>query len=235
MNAMRFLFFSLIVLFILFFLAMPEPEIGRDIKARKNIDLPWNIKINEDKSTEVFKLKPGISSLADAIARFHEPEEIAVYAGNQKQSLEAYMGNVSLGPLQAKMILTLAATEEELQTMINRSAGISLSGSEDKKLKLAPEDIQASLNRTVSSITFIPKYSGLDSEFFKERLGEPHAWQRLGEQAVQYYYPEKGLSVIIDADGKDVLEYNHPKDFVLPQDVELNPEVSKPEALTRED
>ena len=224
MNAMRFLFFSLIVLFILFILAMPEPEVGKDIKAQKNIDLPWNIKINEDKSTEVFKLKPGISTLTDAIERFQEPEEIAVYVGRQKHSLEAYMGNVSLGPLQAKMVLTLAATEEELQGMIERNVGRSLSGSEDKKLKLSPEDIQQSLDRIVTSITFIPKYSGLDAEFFKERLGEPHAWTRLGEQAVQYYYPEKRLSIIIDADGKEVLEYNHPNDFILPEDVSLTQE-----------
>ena len=222
MNIMRFMFFSLVVLFLLFIFAMPDPEIARDIKAKKNIDLPWNVTVNEDKSTEVFRLKPGISTLTDAIARFHEPEEIAIYAGKEKRSLEAYLGTVNLGPLQAKVILTLAATEQELQTMLERSSGLSLSGGEDKKLKLAPEDVQQALQRTVSSITFIPKYSGLDSEFFKERLGEPFAWQRLGEKAVQYYYPEKGLSVIIDAEGKEVLEYNHPAEFVLPDPASLN-------------
>ena len=222
MNAMRFLFFSLIVLFILFFLAVPEPEIGRNIKDLENIDLPWNIKVQEDQSTEVFKLKPGISTLADAIARFHEPEEIAIYAGKQKRSLEAYLGTVNLGPLQAKMILTLAATDDELQTILERTPGLSLSSSGDKKLRLANEDIQQALQRPVTSITFIPKYSGLDSDFFKERLGEPFAWQRLGEEAVKYFYPKKGLSILIDGGGKEVLEYVHPADFVLPDEVSFN-------------
>lgn len=215
MNIFRFSVIGLFVLLILFMFAIPKPEIQQELK---NAELPWNITLHEDGSTEVFSLRFGTNTLQDAIARFQEPEDIAIYRGDDSSSLEAYFGTVNIGPLQAKLVLTLAATPEDIESILARAKGLAMSGSKDRKIELDNEDKYLALDKKFTGITFIPKYSGLDNEFFKQRFGEPEAWLRLSESAVQYFYPDKGLSITIDADGKEILQYSHPADFTLPAD-----------------
>jgi hypothetical protein len=224
MKYSRFIAVGLFVLILLFAFALPNPDVVPNLE-KGNLDLPWNIKVHEDNSTEVFKLRLGLSTLADAISRFHEPEDIAIYKGKVKDSLEAYFGTVNIGPLQAKMIITLQITPQDIKNMLSRARGRAMSDSADKKIELAADDLMQALNKTISGITFIPKYSGLETDFFKDRFGEPPAWDRLSENAIQYFYPDKGLSIIIDTDGKEVLEYRHPDTFKLPENAmieELN-------------
>jgi hypothetical protein len=216
MNYSRFIAVGLFVLVLLFAFALPNPDVVPNLE-KGNLDLPWNITVHEDRSTEVFRLRLDQSTLSDAVSRFHEPEDIAIYKGQETDSLEAYFGTVNIGPLKAKLITTLQAEPEDIAQMLSRAKGLSMSDSADKKIELAAEDRQFALNKTITGITFIPSYSGLTAEFFKERFGEPTAWLRLSENAVQYFYPAKGLSIVIDADGKEVLQYNHPDRFKLPE------------------
>jgi len=219
MNRSRYIIFGLIVFMVLFVLAMPDPEVSKSLQPA---DLPWKITKHEDGSTEVFKLKPGISLLQQVIDRFQEPEELAVYRGNEKSTLEAYFGTIKIGPLEAKLVVTLKASEEEIQHMLEQAKGLSLTNSADKKIKLSHDDEITALQRTITGITFIPKYSGLDSDFFKERFGEPASWLRINDQAVQYFYPDQGLSIVIDSDGKEILQYSHPAGFTVPDEAVIN-------------
>ena len=65
-------------------------------------------------------------------------------------------------------------------------------------------------------ISYIPGTRNLDADFFLERFGTPAATLRESEQAQSWFYPEKGLSVLIDEDAREVLEYQPPRKFVLP-------------------
>lgn len=217
MNYSRFIAVGLFVLILLFAFALPNPDVVPDLE-KGDLDLPWNIRVHEDNSSEVFQLRLAHSTLADAITRFREPEGIAIYKGAKSDSLEAYFGTVNIGPLKAKLVTTLQTSPAEIEEMLSRSTGLSLSDSADKKIELAVEDRQQALNKKISAITFIPTYSGLESDFFKDRFGEPDAWIRLNENAIQYFYPSKGLSIIIDVEGKEVLQYNHPDSFQLPEE-----------------
>jgi hypothetical protein len=217
MNYSRFIAVGLFVLILLFAFALPNPDVVPNLE-KGNLDLPWNIHVHEDNSSEVFRLRLEHSTLGDAVTRFQEPEDIAIYKGEQSDTLEAYFGTVNIGPLKAKLVTTLQASPVEIEEMLTRSTGLSLSDSADKKIELAVEDRRQALNKKISAITFIPTYSGLESDFFKDRFGKPDAWIRINENAVQYFYPSKGLSIIIDADGKEVLQYNHPNRFQLPEE-----------------
>ena len=75
------------------------------------------------------------------------------------------------------------------------------------------------LDRRVSVITYIPGTRGLDAAFFRQRFGAPAAWLRESEQAVSWFYPRLGLSVLIDDEAREVLEYLPPRDFVMPEGV----------------
>lgn len=214
MNTFRFISVSLVVFTLLFIFAIPKPEFRQELA---NADLPWNIKLYEDGSSEVFGLRLEHSNLQDAINRFHEPEDVAIYLGKQQNSLEAYFGTINIGPLEAKLVVTLATTPADIETMLKNAQGRDTSNSEDTKVKLAHQDKQAALKKQITGITFIPKYSGLESDFFKKRFGEPASSIQLDEESEQYFYPEKGLSITIDAKGKDILQYCAPAKFSMPQ------------------
>ena len=60
-------------------------------------------------------------------------------------------------------------------------------------------------------------------DFFRSRFGEPAAWLQENDRAVSWFYPKLGLSVLIDDEAREVLEYQPPRDFVMPEGVNVNP------------
>lgn len=199
-----------------FMLFAPEP--GPDaLKART--DLPWQITVHEDGSSRVFDLALGSATLADAMQKFGGLEALALFEpASGKPSLEAYFGNVQFGPLQAKVVTKLEASDEELQAILARSEKREGSPSGDWKHPLpdAPKD---HMQRRITAITYVPGTRGLDKDFFRSRFGEPSAWIKESDEAVSWFYPDKGLSILIDDNSREILEYQPPRDFVMPDGV----------------
>jgi len=77
------------------------------------------------------------------------------------------------------------------------------------------------VGRRITGISYLPRYKGLEADFFRERLGEPAAWREIDEHSVQWFYPELGLSLLISSTEGAVFEYVAPRDFVLPAGVTL--------------
>jgi hypothetical protein len=77
--------------------------------------------------------------------------------------------------------------------------------------------------RGIRVLTYLPGTRGLDTGFFRARFGEPAATLQETEHAVSWFYPSLGLSVLIDDNGGEVLEYQAPRDFVMPAGATLNP------------
>lgn len=207
------------IILALFQLFAPPP--GPDaIQART--DLPWQVTVLEDGSSRVFDLHLGDATLADAMRKFGGLEGLAVFEPEQgAMSLEAYFGNVQFGPLVAKVIARLDASADELAAMRDSSTRREGSPSGDWKYQLAsgPED---HADRRLVGISYIPGTRGLDADFFRARFGEPAAWRHENEHVVTWFYPALGLSVLIDSEAREVLEYQPPRDFVMPAGVTPN-------------
>ena len=196
-----------------FYLFAPPPD---PAAMQPRTDLPWQVTANADGSSRVFDLELGSATLADAMAKFGGVEGLALFEPKDGAlALEAYFGNVQLGPLKAKVIGGLDATPAELATIRARARDREGSPSGDWKYTLrdVPQD---HLGRRLRGISYIPGTRNLDAAFFRERFGEPAATRRESEHAVSWFYPAIGLSVLIDDDAREVLEYLPPRDFVLP-------------------
>lgn len=186
-------------------------------------DLPWQITVYPDGSSRVFDIELGRATLTDAIAKFGGLEGLAVFQHKDgPMALEAYFGNVQFGPLKAKVIAGLEATEQDLESMRGRATNREGTPSGDWKYPLN-DALKMHTGRRLSLISYVPGTRKLDAEFFRTRFGEPRAWLQESETAVSWFYPELGLSVLIDDDTREVLEYQQPRDFVMPPGVTLNP------------
>jgi hypothetical protein len=198
------------------------PDPGPDA-LQPRTDLPWQITVNPDGSSRVFDLDLGSATLADAMAKFGALEGLAVFQAKQGEPvLEAYFGNVQFGPLKAKVVAGLDADTTDLKQMLARAGGRDASPSGDWKYPL--DDLpQMHGGRRLKLISYVPATRKLDAEFFRSRFGEPAAWLRENETAVSWFYPAIGLSVLIDDESSEVLEYQPPRDFVMPPGVSTDP------------
>lgn len=197
---------------------MPDP---REDVTRQRTDLPWQITTFDDGTSRVIDLHLGQDTLARAVQKLGPYEELALFQGKDgSYSLEAWFGDVQFGPLKAKVTVSLALGPARAEALAAQAVERKPSPTGDWKL-LLPTAVNATLDDAlVVGITYIPGYSRLDEAFFRERLGEPVAWQRVDEERVRWFYPDRGLSLLIDAGGKDVFEYVMPRTFVMPEDAQ---------------
>lgn len=186
-------------------------------------DLPWQIEVLPNGNVRVFDLELGAITLADAKHKFGTLEGTAVFQAKDGTTyLEAYFGEVRFGPLKAKVVTTLEADRATLDRLIAKAPKREGSPTGDWKFKLPAETGNELLPLAVNAISYQPGTRGLDADFFRQRFGEPAYWLQEGEQAVSWFYPERGLSILIDSEAKEILEYTVPRNFVVPEGAMAN-------------
>jgi hypothetical protein len=183
-------------------------------------DLPWHVEVLDDGSSRVLGIHLGEAALSDLIARFGSPDGLALFVGERSASLEAYFATVRLGRLEGRVVARLALADEEVEGLTQRAVGAEPAAGGSRRLQMGPADKAATGPRRVVAMSFLPKYRGLDAAFFRERLGEPPAWQSADPSEVRWYYPRLGLSLLLTAGAGTVLEYQPPRDFRVPQDAQ---------------
>ncbi|MBT0960188.1 hypothetical protein [Denitromonas iodatirespirans] len=201
---------SLVLLAILAPLAfMPSTD---DI-AERQANLPWQIEVDAAGHSRVFGLTLGQSTLAQARERFGPDLTIAIVtAPGEAGALEAYLGSAQLGFVTGKLVLTVATTAEELDGMRARAAKTEYMASTTRKSTLSEADLAAAMSRPIDSMVFIPSVN-LDEAAVRARFGEPAEQITTDTHQTHLLYPDKGLDLILDSEGKEVLQYVAPKDF----------------------
>lgn len=183
--------------------------------------MPWQVSVHDPLHSEIFGVVLNTTTLNQAIQLFGQMEGVALYLDKQGEySLEAYFGKVRAGPFSARLIANLEAPPAALEKMTEDAA---------KRVKTRDGSIKWDLKahtqleqgaRKIKSLTYIPDYSGLDQAFILEQFGQPAQRQQLDETTQLWFYPEAGIRIMIDSEGKDMFEYSAPAQFVLQHTVE---------------
>ena len=175
--------------------------------------LPWSINLDTEGKPEVFGVRLGVSDLQQARDAFQEQGKLNLFRSPQGDySAEAYFERLYLSGIRADVILRLAVDRSELERMFNRGLRISQLESGAKKIRLTEQD-EATLGQAViDHITYIPA-ANLDAELISSRFGEPARKMTEASGMVHWLYPEKGLDIALNPDGKEVFQYLIPADF----------------------
>ena len=208
-----------ILLLVLVVLAAPllfppkgEPTSGQAITH----GLPWQIETPAPGVSRVFGLTLGganPSTLADARRAFAEEFRLALLAPQDAPLvLEAYFESVAIGPLTGKLVLGLAAPAQEIEAMRERAAKTNHLDTGLRQFSLGDADRERAEGLPIASVSFIPSAS-LDEGIILQRFGAPAERIRQGETLEHFLYPARGLDVVLDAKGKEVLQYVAPADF----------------------
>jgi hypothetical protein len=176
-------------------------------------DLPWQIQLLPDGGSRVFGLTLDRSTLADARKRFGDDMELAVIAGHgEKGSLEAYYNKVTAGVLTGKMVLVTAVDPATLAQLKRDAAKTEVMDTGAMKYVISNEDRPLAYDAAVTSITFIPSVN-LDEKIAQKRFGTPASRISGGKYSVHLLYPDKGVDLILNNEGKDILQYVAPRHF----------------------
>lgn len=190
---------------------IPTPGNGGDPES----NLPWQIEVDGQGGSKVFGLQPGVSTLADVKAAMGSELEVAIIARPQEVgAVEAYYSQVTLGFVLAKMVITLDLDQEAVNAMRDRALKAEHMESTTRKITLHPDDLARLQSVPVRAFAVIPTVN-LDEATVIQRFGQPQERIAVSEKRVHLLYPQKGLDIVVDADGKELLQYVAPRQFEL--------------------
>ena len=86
-----------------------------------------------------------------------------------------------------------------------------------RRYRLHPDDLPVAYQAPVKVINFLPSFN-LDEEIVQARFDTPAEIIQVDAQQQHWLYPDKGLDIILNTDGKEVLQYLPPGDFSAHRD-----------------
>ncbi|MBS1144386.1 MAG: hypothetical protein H6R14_1792 [Proteobacteria bacterium] len=191
------------------------PGTGKQAGVDPNANLPWQIELDGKGGSAVFGLQPGVSTVGDVRKKLGAEIDLAIIAEpNEIGTLEGYYSQVALGFVLAKVIVTVDAKNEAILEMRERALKAKHMESVTRKITLHPDDLLAIEKMAVKAISVIPTVN-LDEETVTQRFGKPGERLVVSEKRVHLLYPDKGLDVVVDADGKELMQYVAPRDFAV--------------------
>jgi hypothetical protein len=188
----------------------PERPAGPD---RAVEGLPWQIEVLPEGRSRVFGLTLGVSSIGEVQRRFGDDGELAIVtAPGEAGALELYYKDVTLGAITGRLIATAELATDELSAMRARAEKVEYMQSSTKKAAVNTDDLPRALGAPLRALAFIPA-ANLDEAMVMQRFGQPAERIRGSEHTEHFLYPDKGLDLILDAKGKEVLQYVAPARF----------------------
>jgi hypothetical protein len=207
--ALSLIAFVLVALIVPFFL----PAAGKVEGVDPNSNLPWQIETDGQGGSRVFGLQPGSSTLADVRRQLGNEIEVAIVAEpNEIGMLEGYYAQVSLGFVMAKVIVTVDLPADAVSAMRERALKAKHMESTTRKITLHPDDLAAAGSMRIKAISVVPTIN-LDEATIVQRFGQPDERLVVSEKRVHLLYPTRGLDVVVDTEGKELLQYVAPRDF----------------------
>lgn len=187
----------------------PMPGSGPALAA----DAPWAIELPSGGGSRIFGLQLPGSTLAEARARWGEDLQLGLMASRgEPPVLEATVESAQVGGVAGRLLFTAEATAAELLRWRAQSPREEAVSAETRRIALRGDDARAALGAPLVGIGFIPA-AQLDAETLRQRFGEPAEVRRQGEAVEHWLYPRLGLAVVLDAKGRELLQYVAPADF----------------------
>lgn len=171
---------------------------------------PWDITLHESGLTSVFGLTPGETTLADTRRIIGEGMKLALLSvDNEPGSVEMYYSHFTAGRLSGRLIIVADLNQDEISSI--RQRAIRSGGAHT--FRIHSDDLNIVMQAPIKGITFIPIVD-LDDKIIRQRFGKPNEVVSKSNMTLSHYlYPDKGLDIVLDSEGKEVLQYVSPHQF----------------------
>jgi len=175
--------------------------------------LPWKVSALPNGSSKVFDITLGQSTLDEASKIFQNDWEVNIFVSPEKEiSIEGYFNRLIISGLKADLVMPLSVDKKTLEEMYQRGTRISKLGDGTKKVSLSSADTAIISNSTIHRITYLPS-ANLDAELIQKLFGEPASIIKEESGIEHWLYPDIGLDIALNPDGKEVFQYVMPSTF----------------------
>jgi hypothetical protein len=170
---------------------------------------PWEITLLDSGLTRIFGLTPGQSTLADTRRMIGESMKLALLSvDNEPGSVEMYYSHFTAGRLSGRLIIVADLNQDVISSMRQRA----LRSGGANSFRIHSDDLNTVMQAPIRGITFIPIVD-LDEEIITQRFGKADEIISKDNSLSHYLYPDKGLDIVLDSEGKEVLQYVAPHQF----------------------
>ncbi len=185
--------------------AAPEPQASAS-------GAPWHIESTPGGGSRVFDLDLPGTTLAQVAARWGDAAQVAVMVrSGEPDALEAYVERHVAAGIEGRLLLSFIAAEADLARWRTATTGQRLEGGTVRH-DLDGAAVSSAGPAPLAAVTFVAGTS-LRAEMVQARFGPPALRRDAGGGIEQWLYPDLGLVVSVDPDGKDLLQYVAPAEF----------------------
>jgi len=192
--------FSLTLL--LMFIPKPDLKVNADI-------FPWKSHYNENNQLIALGLVINESTANDAVKIFSKDYEILAFSKKDetKKVIEIYFPTLMLSRVRGVATLIMDVPEQLLTDVYTRGVKTTVNTSGNRQVTLTVKDTELIMNHKIKYITYVPK-KNLSEKMIRSRFGEPHEILADKDDITRWIYPTKGLEIIVNPEGAEVLQFN---------------------------
>ena len=175
--------------------------------------LPWQASQTAEGYTDVFHLQIGKTTLKELIEQRHDFPELGIFMQADKSlQLEAYFGKQRLGMFEARLIAELAAEKPVLERFANERIDEKPQQSGAWRFGVSEANTKQANDFPVKYLVYIP-VADYEPDIVTARFGEPAEIVSVKTDAAYWFYPDKGLIILMNAKGGDILYYSARQDY----------------------
>lgn len=199
---------------VLFLLLVNGLSACQDSSEQNRADrFPWQVTVLPDGGSRILGIHLGVTTVREAKQSLgHAPETALFENPDSRLSLELFYKEFNRAGLTARVVLTVGAADAVLQDFRRQSVKKGKLESGVVQYRLDAMALSRMESRPIIAMTYVP-YADLKEKTILARFGEPAEKIQTHEQAQHWLYPDKGLDLIINEAGKEILQYVPPKEF----------------------
>lgn len=182
------------------------------VEVKYKAALPWQVSTKADGTTHILGVDIGDTTFKELMFKLKLLAEPALFEGPDGDlTLEAYFGKKKFGVLEARLVVELDADEVLLKKMLKEQIDKDSTPSNHWKYGLSVENTKLANDLRVWRLIYLPitDYEPAQMKFF----GEPDEKIQVSETAQYWLYPNRGMVLLWDTDGKEIFYYVANKDF----------------------
>ncbi len=173
----------------------------------------WNIKVDESGHLEVLGITLGVTSLQQAEDILRSRSQRAIFAQTkaatpQPPDIEAFFSNM---PDNSKLVLSLRASQEQLETIAAKAHDPIAFPSGNVKMEIADQHMPLVDAMVIDRLSSIPRIRIKPADI-EAQFGKP-VKLHMQDDVLHYLFPQQGLDVILDQSGEAILQFVNPGDF----------------------
>ncbi len=182
------------------------------VEVKYKATLPWLVSTKSDGTTHILGVDIGDATFKELMFKLKLLAEPALFeAPNGDLTLEAYFGKKKFGIFEARLVVEMDAEKALLKKMLKEQVDKDSTPSNHWKYGLSVKNTKLANDLRVWRLVYlpIPDFEPKQMKLF----GEPDEKIQVSESAQYWLYPNRGMALLWDTEGKEIFYYVANKDF----------------------